>query len=382
MIWVIPEQNHQAMPRAMHYPAPEAFPANLNHYIKLAQSLYQGSQNEEGIALLCRAVSIFPLEPMPYLMLANFYSRVGKRDAAREMLQRAPAIPSAHVKMRIFHLELLMLLEKNIEHIALDTLKIDPINELAITKLGQIYRKTNRLDCMVSLCQAALEQKPEHTTARYQLAVAYTLLGLANEAKQVINLEQFISQTNIAPTVDYTTAEVFEDALVDEIMRVPTLKPDPIYKATINGLQTDILFPEGAENPLKILMKQLRAAVERVITQTAVGWQPNRMQLNAWAVVYPENGRQRAHFHPGAWLSGVYYVSVPKNNSDDPQRGNLVLGVLELDDHSIDSPWGIKHIKPTAGAMVLFPSYFPHATIPTQSNEARICVAFNVVPVY
>lgn len=380
MLWIIPEKNNLAMAMDLHHQALEMDPANLNNYLKLAQILYQRNKNEEAIALLSKALSIFPSEPMPYLLLANFYSRVGKSEFARETLQKVPAIRADNAKMRIFHLELLMLLEKEIEQIALDTLKIDPINEVAITKLGQLYRKDNRPELIVPICQAALQQKPEHTTARYQLAVAYALLGLADEAKQEMNLDQFISLTTIAPGEGYPTAKAFEEALVDEIMCDPTLQPDPIYKATINGLQTDLLFPQGKNNPLTILMTQLRTAVDKVTRQASLNWQPNRVQLNAWAVVYPENGRQRSHFHPGAWLSGVYYVSVPKNNSDDPHRGNLVFGVLELDGNNIDPPWGIKHIKPTPGAMVLFPSYFPHATIPTQSKEARICVAFNVVP--
>ena len=37
-------------------------------------------------------------------------------------------------------------------------------------------------------------------------------------------------------------------------------------------------------------------------------------------------------------------------------------------------------IRPETGAMLLFPSYFWHRTIPFESDQERISVAFDVVP--
>ncbi len=45
-----------------------------------------------------------------------------------------------------------------------------------------------------------------------------------------------------------------------------------------------------------------------------------------------------------------------------------------------ESPWGVRDIRPAPGRLVLFPSFVPHATLPTKSPEPRICVAFDVVP--
>ena len=108
---------------------------------------------------------------------------------------------------------------------------------------------------------------------------------------------------------------------------------------------------------------------------------PKQVQLNAWAVVYSANAYQLTHYHPGAWISGVYYVNVPKNTDCNTHNGALVLGTLEIDDANIEPPWGVKYFQPTTGAMILFPSHIPHTTIPTNSDEKRICIAFNVVPI-
>src|SRR5262249_16600266 len=104
---------------------------------------------------------------------------------------------------------------------------------------------------------------------------------------------------------------------------------------------------------------------------------PKRACLNAWAVVYPGDGRQVAHIHPDSWLTGVYYVSAPKP-SEHVRNGCLVLGALEIGGLNVGPPWGTRNINPVPGRLVLFPAYVPHATIPTRSSERRICVAFDV----
>jgi hypothetical protein len=39
-----------------------------------------------------------------------------------------------------------------------------------------------------------------------------------------------------------------------------------------------------------------------------------------------------------------------------------------------------RHVQPTPGTLVLFPSYFWHGTIPFNTTDERITVAFDVVP--
>jgi hypothetical protein len=86
-----------------------------------------------------------------------------------------------------------------------------------------------------------------------------------------------------------------------------------------------------------------------------------------------------SHIHDDGWLSGVYYVSVPKISSANPRAGCLVLGSLEHNGPSVDPAWGTRDVDPVPGRLVLFPSYIPHATIPTKSTDQRICISFDVV---
>jgi uncharacterized protein (TIGR02466 family) len=240
---------------------------------------------------------------------------------------------------------------------------------------------------MLPICQAALKHEPGHAQARYELAFALTMLGRSEEARQLINLDQFITVTEVVTPKGYANAATFEAALAGEIIRNPTLKPDPAHLATRGGLQTMDGLPHAGERAISDVITLIRLAVDAFeanlteeLDHPFIKRRPKRAQLKAWAVVYSGDGHQVPHIHPTGWLSGVYYVSVPKASCEALRNGCLVLGAMELEGLNVDPPWGIRDISPVPGRLVLFPSYVPHATIPTQSTDRRICIAFNVEP--
>ncbi len=120
------------------------------------------------------------------------------------------------------------------------------------------------------------------------------------------------------------------------------------------------------------------------LVPAAVGW-----VATAWANVNRLGHGNRAHAHPGAYWSGIYWVD-DGGVSGDPARG----GMLELAD-----PRGIlpsmvapqlrcaipathgdgegETVMPEAGTMVLFPSWLVHSVAPYAGPGARISVAFN-----
>lgn len=91
-------------------------------------------------------------------------------------------------------------------------------------------------------------------------------------------------------------------------------------------------------------------------------------------------GHERPHFHPSGWLSGVYYVKVPKAV---PPMPNEKAGWIEFGrpPEHLDSGglYEVRLVEPREGMLLLFPSYFFHRTIPTDCDEERISVAFDVI---
>jgi thioredoxin-like negative regulator of GroEL len=364
-------------------------PDIVKNWERLAFVLLETGEYEEAIAVLVDGVSRFPSEPKLHLMLADAYDRTHRLDRAHEVLHLTPVVPTDDRTTTIYHYELLMKTKAVTDagQIAIDTLALDPTNTTALRILGKVSRKKGNPEIMLPICQAALQRQPGHSQARYELAFAFTILGRSEEARQLIDLNQFVTVTELVAPQGYTNAAALEAALADEITRNPTLKPDPSHAATRGGLQTMDGLPHAGERAIRDIINLIRLAVDAFETKLNEGLdhpfikrRPKHAFLNAWAVVYPGDGRQIAHIHPGSWLTGVYYVSAPKPSREDLRSGCLVLGALEMDGLNVNPPWGIRNINPVPGLLVMFPSYVPHATIPTGSTERRICIAFDVEP--
>ncbi len=89
-------------------------------------------------------------------------------------------------------------------------------------------------------------------------------------------------------------------------------------------------------------------------------------------------GYQHGHIHPSAWISGVYYVSLPP---EVRQEKNDDSGWIEFGRapyyYSIDNTQNVRAVQPEEGMLVLFPSYFYHRTVPFDSDKERVTIAFD-----
>jgi oxalate decarboxylase/phosphoglucose isomerase-like protein (cupin superfamily) len=101
---------------------------------------------------------------------------------------------------------------------------------------------------------------------------------------------------------------------------------------------------------------------------------PDAATFKSWALLFRTRGHQAVHHHPGAWLTGVYYAKVPPRLAGP---GGLRVGSLPAA-AGVKPPWRVFDVQPTPGTLVLFPSYVPHETIPSGSEDLRISIAFDV----
>ena len=102
-------------------------------------------------------------------------------------------------------------------------------------------------------------------------------------------------------------------------------------------------------------------------------------RIESWAVVLERQGVQDPHIHPSSWLSGAYYINVPDaEDSLNPDAGNFVVGrgpnYLQVSSEPLPSM-----VRPVAGEFCIFPSYYWHNTVPVESSQRRICIAFDWV---
>ena len=127
---------------------------------------------------------------------------------------------------------------------------------------------------------------------------------------------------------------------------------------------------------LKDLEIEIEATVERYLKELDIAQTDNRQlfSLHLWANVLNQGGHQISHIHPDAFISGIYYLKVPKSIENDIKK-NSFQGCLLFAQEESDR----YYVRPNEGLLVLFPSYFHHETIPLEHQETRVCIAFDVV---
>ena len=100
--------------------------------------------------------------------------------------------------------------------------------------------------------------------------------------------------------------------------------------------------------------------------------------IYGWLVSMKSGGAIRPHMHENGWISGAIYINVPKSSKKD--CGNLVLCVEDPKYTEDESAKSKKIVDLNTGSLCLFPSSLIHYTIPFESTEERIVLAFDVVP--
>ena len=126
------------------------------------------------------------------------------------------------------------------------------------------------------------------------------------------------------------------------------------------------------EKQISIYRKNYKNSDDHYITR----W-PNESELNGWYVKLKKQGQLKSHIHENGWLSGVFYIKVPK-----PLRKNE--GSINLSLQGFDYPYDKNlpnlYYAPKPFDLILYPSSLFHYTVPFTSNEERHCIAFDLTP--
>jgi len=151
-----------------------------------------------------------------------------------------------------------------------------------------------------------------------------------------------------------------------------------------NGYQTSGNLFDIESDLTDLIQKTIRLEVEKYRTHFKdsnegfiKNW-PNDYTLYGWVVSMQNGGQLAPHMHDRGWLSGSIYINVPPKLKSD--SGNLVVCI----DNEKYETKGRKNQKESidvvTGSLCLFPASLLHYTIPFESEEERVVLAFDVVP--
>ena len=269
-----------------------------------------------------------------------------------------------------------------------EAVSLAPDDASILANLGDTYLKLGECEAALAIADDFLATHPGDITMLAFKAAAMNEAGDAVGLADLCDFNRIVQPMQINTPDGYTDMPAFNVALSDFVLNHPTLIMAPASYSTMNGRHTSELMasPEG---PVRDFVRVINAAVDRyrdaVPVDSSHPWlaqHPDKTKLVGWSVVMDSQGHQLSHIHPSGWLSGVYYPKLPDviADNDPAHEGWIEFG--RTTDHYFGSQAPKVHlIKPREGLMVLFPSYFYHRTIPFTSDQHRISIAFDVVPV-
>lgn len=356
--------------------------------------------------------------------LASTLLDAGRSDEALAECDAALALAPGHPLLLAAKGAVLVTLERAPD--ALECLRLatgrHPEDDMAWTNLGQAWRQQGDIAAAIHALEQARERNPDNARALADVVNLYSAagdddraLGLADEflqrhpgerlvlasqaialrdagrprdADALVDLERMIQVSDEAVPEGFREQRAFLAALAHAVMNDESLLAEPASKATRGGRQTGEL-DLGADPALTALGQVFDRAVGDAAAalratcgadHPALAYDSGRWLLRAWGTVLDAGGCQAPHQHPLGFLSGVFYVQLPPDMAArEPQAGWLEFGQPPARLVCRETA-PVRTVEPRPGRLVLFPSYFWHRTLPFESAETRISIAFDAVP--
>ncbi len=264
-------------------------------------------------------------------------------------------------------------------------IEADPHDPEATSSLSDLLVQRDEFEDAVATCDAFLEYHPANSSVLAAKSVALNECGRADAVKLLVDLDRFVVPIRHERAPGFKSIEAFNAAMAEHVTQHPTLIVSPTSHATRLGKHTADLTvkPKG---PVAAFERMIGNAVDEFVKRFGansdhpfIAHRPRRWHLAVWSIVLEGEGFQVSHIHRSAWLSGVYYAQVPDIVNDGEQEGWIEFGEPGPEYHWSATP-ETRRVQPEPGLMMLFPSYVFHKTIPFESDQTRISVAFDVLP--
>jgi len=361
---------------------PMDIPANLG----LCELLRVLGKNDEVIKTLKKLSNHFPNKKIVSIMHARSLYEDGKESEALELYKKIendfPNDKTALYNQAVIQKVFKKNYDKSLE-IALKLEEIDPNSEINKTLILELLMQKKDIKGYIKYYNS-LEK-----SMKLNRAIDAMSNYIAHQT------DDFIDPAFCSKPLDYIFQTNLSDFCSSSKSLIKDLKYDikdkynvwePNSNSTIGGYQTAknlfLYKEESFSEMLKFILFTVNKYKEHYngSENLMIKEWPKNTSIHGWAVTLNTNGHQDAHIHPDGWLSGVFYLQVPKIKKEEGSIFFTLLG----DDYPILTKKKIveKHIKPKQGDLILFPSSLFHGTVPTTSKDDRISLAFDIKPIY
>jgi len=355
--------------------------ANLGNLLRALE------RQDEALSCLERAATLAPREALIHINLGLVQQDLRQFDQAEAAFRAAlavqPGLAAAH--QNLGHLLMLSDLAQARKHL-IRALQLSPGMHAAFKDLCAVLISSGEPAPALALCTKRLQSVPEDQDALAIKALALRELGRETEAQRLVDCDVWLKSYALDAPPGYASIHEFNSALEAHVRGHPKLTSVLFGQATHHGQRVNDLLEEP-KGPVALLeqmalrlIREFWSAVPRVPEHPlSAQAMPARTRLRSWAVLMQRHGYETPHIHPDGLVSGVYYVSLPQvvAESESSHAGWIELGVPDPV-YATRRPVPTRPVQPVAGTMLLFPSYIWHRTIPFDSAQERLSIAFDL----
>jgi tetratricopeptide (TPR) repeat protein len=238
-----------------------------------------------------------------------------------------------------------------------------------------------------ALLLESLDVRPADQAALSLLCLCHRALGEEREESWLAGYEDLVACYDLPPPGGYGTALEFNRHLTSYLEPLHDDKREHLTQTLRGGTRLyDEVFNNG-HTPVDSLRARIDEAVGHYIARLRTDDRHPFLSrrtagfryVSSWSSRLRDGGFHVNHVHAQGWISSAYYVAVPPVCRNERSRE----GWLKLGEPTEDFGAGFaprRYVQPKPGRLVLFPSYLWHGTVPFESAQTRVTIAFDVAP--
>jgi tetratricopeptide (TPR) repeat protein len=363
-------------------------PQHVEAHGDLARLVWMRSGDRaEATAAIDAALQTFSNNDALWAAKAAVLQGAGDARAAYACLaariERPQASPALHVRAGLAALEF-------DPRIALEraecALRVMPNDPAARTLQAAAMLGVGDAQNALQTCEALRRESPDD---QYLLALQTTAWRMLNDERyaQLCDYPNLAVAYRLEVPPPWTNLANFLDELKRALGRLHDAFRHPLlFQSLRHGTETTNDLTRSDDPAIRALFQAFDAPIRDYIARMGAGTDPLRRRNTgayrfngSWSVRLRNDGFHHNHVHPRGWISSACYIELPENMcATDGREGVLTFGEPGI----LTTPaLPAQHeVRPEAGMLVLFPSYFWHGTVPISGTQTRLTVAFDAVP--
>ena len=258
-----------------------------------------------------------------------------------------------------------------------------PGHPVVALKLAEIRLARGELDHVSTLLTGT--RRPANDQNWLSLQATYERLAGAPAGSALNDYDDFVQGRLVDTPEGWSSLAAYLDDLAVALRRLHRLRTHPVGQSLRHGTQTHVDLRTSDDPAIKAFFVAIDGPIKLYLERLGGGDDPLRRRntgayriAGCWSVQLASGGYHAPHVHPEGWLSSAFYVDLPAAVDAGGREGWIGFGAPPF---VCATPTPPEHYeKPEPGKLVLFPSYMWHGTVPFTGEDARLTIAFDVVP--